>query len=502
MYSTRCIRRRRTTSRIWPSVTSEQIAEEDIGNAIEQRLAATASARRPACLRSSGRTACNSSASCTGPVWRVSWSSSSDTHPDLLRYITDDELLTSLLIANGLHPDDVARADRRERSTRCDRSSPATEVTSNCSTSTNVSAQCVFACSGAATVARRRRCTLRNSVERAIVEAAPEITIIDVEEPADAGVSTPIVLGSQTQRCLRSGDGMRCHVRNGRDPVVSAPQPLSAVLKRIRDMPLQPKPRPGERCELCAELIPDEHGHVVDLESRALMCACRPCYLVFAPQGAGGTRFRAVPDRFVSFPDFALSSAAMGCVANTGRRRVLLHQLLAGPSRRVLPAARPERPSRCCRSTAWDEIVEANPGPGRPCCPTSRRSWFAVPIGNHERQQRKRSATWFRSTSATSSSVSFAGCGRDSTGAPRRTPRSMRSSTAFGRRRPIRAIARGCPTMSPVSFEVIGARVEAVRRRADAGVASANHRGRRNARARHRTSQPDHDRAETTSLPA
>jgi len=90
---------------------------------------------------------------------------------------------------------------------------------------------------------------------------------------------------------------------------VSNPTPLSAVLKKIRDMPLQPKPRPGERCELCAELIPDEHGHVVDLESRALLCACRPCYLVFAPTGAGGTRFRAVPDRYVSFPDFALTAA-------------------------------------------------------------------------------------------------------------------------------------------------------------------------------------------------
>ena len=90
---------------------------------------------------------------------------------------------------------------------------------------------------------------------------------------------------------------------------MSNPTPLSAVLKKIRDMPLQPKPRPGERCELCAELIPDEHGHVVDLESRALLCACRPCYLVFAPMGAGGTRFRAVPDRYVSFPDFALTAA-------------------------------------------------------------------------------------------------------------------------------------------------------------------------------------------------
>jgi hypothetical protein len=66
---------------------------------------------------------------------------------------------------------------------------------------------------------------------------------------------------------------------------------------------------PGERCELCAAPITDEHGHIVDLESRALMCACRPCYLVFAPVGAGGNRYRAVPDRYVSFPEFALTAA-------------------------------------------------------------------------------------------------------------------------------------------------------------------------------------------------
>jgi len=89
---------------------------------------------------------------------------------------------------------------------------------------------------------------------------------------------------------------------------VSSPQ-LSTILKRIRDMPVQPNPRPGERCELCSALIGDEHGHVVDLDSRALMCACRPCYLVFEPQGAGGNRFRAVPNRYLAFPDFSLSSA-------------------------------------------------------------------------------------------------------------------------------------------------------------------------------------------------
>jgi Family of unknown function (DUF5947) len=82
---------------------------------------------------------------------------------------------------------------------------------------------------------------------------------------------------------------------------------IADVLARVRDGRPVVKPRPGERCELCAHDIPDEHDHLVDLEQRSLMCACRGCYLLFAPTGAGGGRYRAVPDRYVSFPDFRLS---------------------------------------------------------------------------------------------------------------------------------------------------------------------------------------------------
>jgi Family of unknown function (DUF5947) len=149
--------------------------------------------------------------------------------------------------------------------------------------------------------------------------------------------------------------------RRERPGVVSGVQPLSAVLKRIREMPLQPKPRPGERCELCAELIPDEHGHVVDLELRTMMCACRPCYLVFSPEGAGGSRFRAVPDRYLSFPDFELSTTQWEAlqipvgVAFFFMNSSLDHVAAFYPS-----------PAGATESTlsldSWDEIVAANPG--------------------------------------------------------------------------------------------------------------------------------------------
>lgn len=75
------------------------------------------------------------------------------------------------------------------------------------------------------------------------------------------------------------------------------------VLRRIADRP--PPPPAGELCEMCGVSIAETHQHVVDLSSRSLMCACRPCYLLFTAEGAA-LRYRAVPDRYLSFPDFRL----------------------------------------------------------------------------------------------------------------------------------------------------------------------------------------------------
>ncbi|HVL27489.1 MAG TPA: DUF5947 family protein [Acidimicrobiales bacterium] len=85
---------------------------------------------------------------------------------------------------------------------------------------------------------------------------------------------------------------------------MSEPSPLE-VLERFR----RPRPRPGERCELCAAEIGGAHAHVVSVSSRSLMCACRPCYLLFLPGGAGGGHYKAVPDRVVALGPSAVSRA-------------------------------------------------------------------------------------------------------------------------------------------------------------------------------------------------
>jgi Family of unknown function (DUF5947) len=80
------------------------------------------------------------------------------------------------------------------------------------------------------------------------------------------------------------------------------------VLTRIASNRRAPEPA-GERCEMCSEAIADEHQHVVDVTGRQLMCVCRACYLLFTDTDAE-LRYRAVPDRYLAFGDFALDRRA------------------------------------------------------------------------------------------------------------------------------------------------------------------------------------------------
>ena len=77
------------------------------------------------------------------------------------------------------------------------------------------------------------------------------------------------------------------------------------VLQRIRDA-AAPKPGAVERCGMCSGVVPDDHDHVVDRESRGLICACRACWLLVTSDGAGAGRYRAVPDRYVALDEFGI----------------------------------------------------------------------------------------------------------------------------------------------------------------------------------------------------
>jgi hypothetical protein len=70
--------------------------------------------------------------------------------------------------------------------------------------------------------------------------------------------------------------------------------PLASLRRLARNRPAAPT---GEHCDMCSVPIGDRHDHVVDLRSRALMCTCHPCHLLFADPGAH-LHYRAVPRRY------------------------------------------------------------------------------------------------------------------------------------------------------------------------------------------------------------
>ncbi|MFE3598752.1 DUF5947 family protein [Streptomyces sp. NPDC059142] len=87
-------------------------------------------------------------------------------------------------------------------------------------------------------------------------------------------------------------------------PTGPSRSPAATLLRLTRD---RPAPVTGERCDMCAAPVGEEHQHVVNLESRGLMCCCRACYLLFTEDGAR-LRYRAVPERYLSFDGLPLSA--------------------------------------------------------------------------------------------------------------------------------------------------------------------------------------------------
>ncbi len=172
---------------------------------------------------------------------------------------------------------------------------------------------------------------------------------------------------------------------------MSNPGSAFATLRRITTE--RPQPQVGERCEMCAEPISESHQHVVDLESRALMCTCRGCYLLFTAQDAQ-LRYRAVPDRYLHVPDFVLGPGQWDALEipvglafffrnSRQDRTIAFYPGPAGATESELPL------------DAWQTVLAANPVlselaadveallirmPGRDAAAGARASCHVVPI--------------------------------------------------------------------------------------------------------------------------
>ena len=138
-------------------------------------------------------------------------------------------------------------------------------------------------------------------------------------------------------------------------------QPNSGALSKLqRFVRPVPKPRAGEVCEFCNEAITDEHSHVVNVETRSLLCVCRACALLFTHEGAAGGKYKAVPERYLRLVGAVLGAERWESLQipvnmaflfrNSSMDRVVaFYPGPAGATESLLPV------------TAWQELVQEHP---------------------------------------------------------------------------------------------------------------------------------------------
>jgi hypothetical protein len=136
-------------------------------------------------------------------------------------------------------------------------------------------------------------------------------------------------------------------------------RPSSPAASLLRIARTRPQAAAGERCEMCGEPIGQQHPHVVNLDSRALMCACRPCYLLFSDQQAH-MHYRAVPDRYLHFGGLTLDERTWDELQIPVGLAFLFRNSLQGRTIAFYPGPAGATESELPLD-AWDTIVEANP---------------------------------------------------------------------------------------------------------------------------------------------
>jgi Family of unknown function (DUF5947) len=113
-----------------------------------------------------------------------------------------------------------------------------------------------------------------------------------------------------------------------------------------------------ERCELCSAELPPDHQHLVEPQTRQMLCACEPCSILFS--GQAGTKYRRVPRRIRYLSAFRLTDAQWDSLMIPIGMAFFFHGTAAGKTLALYPS-----PAGATESLldleSWDEIVRDNP---------------------------------------------------------------------------------------------------------------------------------------------
>jgi hypothetical protein len=136
-------------------------------------------------------------------------------------------------------------------------------------------------------------------------------------------------------------------------PSDKAQSPLAALRRFVR-----PRSAAVERCELCSAELAAEHQHLVEPSSRAMVCACEPCAILFS--GQAEMKYKRVPRRIRSLPGFQMTDGQWDSLMIPIQLAFLFDSTPAGRVLALYPS--PAGPVESLLALdSWEEIVRDNP---------------------------------------------------------------------------------------------------------------------------------------------
>jgi hypothetical protein len=141
----------------------------------------------------------------------------------------------------------------------------------------------------------------------------------------------------------------------------AAPDTLAASrLGRLAARAAREREAVQERCELCGEAVPAAHRHLLDLDRRQLMCACRACALLFDNPAASAGHYRLVPERRLRVDDLAMDDVAWEELRLPVDMAFFSHDSAAGRVQALYPSPMGATES-LLDLEAWAALEDANP---------------------------------------------------------------------------------------------------------------------------------------------
>jgi hypothetical protein len=137
-------------------------------------------------------------------------------------------------------------------------------------------------------------------------------------------------------------------------------QPGGSTLQRFAQRARQAASMVEESCDFCSEPVQPRHRHLLELESRDILCACQACSLLFDRQEASLGKYRLIGERRLWLQEFQLSDVQWEELRLPVEMAFFFYSTPAGRVLAYYPS--PMGPTESLlKLKSWEEMAEVNP---------------------------------------------------------------------------------------------------------------------------------------------